>query len=311
MATRAHPDYELVLISNRDEFFARKTHDTCWNQKDFILHPYDMSLNTPNFGTWLGVNRNGRLGTILNLRLENDPRVKQCSCLKSRGKIPLSYLSSRESKFKEWDTFQKFEERYPDLNKTGDFNFFYGSCIDGVYRIIDSLGHTFAVLTNDDCHSDEAYLVVSNDVFHVEQCNAEKNKEWGKIKLARQAVRELFTDCHNLDEGALLTKCFELASFCPFEIKSSHGEYHMKASDLAKETIFTPPLKVSSNDDLGTALPIGDYYGTRSQIVILVSKDRSHVTFVERILHSSDEDVEQYRPDHPRHEKRFDFDISL
>lgn len=312
MATRAHPDYELVLISNRDEFFARKTHDTCWDQEDFILYPYDMSLVTPNhnFGTWLGVNKNGGIGTILNLRLEVDSRITQGSCLKSRGRIPLSYLSSHDSKFEEWDTFEKFEERYPDLGKTGHFNFFYGSCIDGFYRIIDSLGHTFAVLTSDDSHSDDAYLVVSNDVFQVEQCDAEKN-EWGKIKLARQAMRELFADRCNFNEDALLSKCFELASFCPFEIKSSNGKYHKKASDLAKETIFTPPLKTSSNDDLGTALPIGDYYGTRSQIVVLVSKDRSHVTFVERILHSSDEDVDQYRPDHPRQEKRFEFDISL
>ena len=79
-ATRAHPNYELILISNRDEFYERKTHNTCWHNNDLILSPYDMTKqqnDSKTFGTWFGINRNGKVASLLNLKLESKSDLKQ------------------------------------------------------------------------------------------------------------------------------------------------------------------------------------------------------------------------------------------
>lgn len=79
--------------------------------------------------------------------------------------------------------------------------------------------------------------------------------------------------------------------------------------NVTMNTIYVPPLRRPPRDDLGASIPDGDYYGTRSQIVLLVSKDSTRVTFIERVLYSSDEDVRKYSVTSPKEEKRFKFKL--
>lgn len=96
-ATREHPDYELIMISNRDEFLERKTHSTCWHNDDFILSPYDLARigagqSNDTFGTWTGVNRKGRVATVLNLRICDELDMKRMIGERSRGALPFVFL---------------------------------------------------------------------------------------------------------------------------------------------------------------------------------------------------------------------------
>ncbi len=57
-ALNYHPDYKLVLLANRDEFYARptaKAHE--WDCAGKVIAGKDLQAG----GTWLGINKKGRL----------------------------------------------------------------------------------------------------------------------------------------------------------------------------------------------------------------------------------------------------------
>jgi uncharacterized protein with NRDE domain len=72
---KAHPDYELILAANRDEFYNRPTASLdYWTDHPDVLAGRDLKGN----GTWLGITRTGRIAAITNFRepaatMENAP----------------------------------------------------------------------------------------------------------------------------------------------------------------------------------------------------------------------------------------------
>ena len=307
-ATRRHPNYELIMVSNRDEFYERGTHGICWHSDDFILSPYDTakrdSTGDPNyketFGTWCGINRKGRVASLLNLQVENCANLKQLVQPKSRGVIPYVFLSNGEDNLESWDTYDKVCLEYPDIKKSGDFNFFYGDIRTQQYRLIDSLGHTFVVLDKE--HGMD--LVVSNDLY-----SRDKAELWDKIKLGQSSLNGLLreiADC--TDENTLLQKCFVMASSCAIQ-DSEYSRDRYSDPGMSHNTIFVPPLKHNPNVDIGLSITKGQYYGTKSQMVLLVDKQCKHVTVVEHVLYTSDTDIDKYSQEHPKEINRVEFDI--
>lgn len=68
IALKQHPDYKLIIAANRDEFYNRKTAAAdFWKDDPNILGGRDLEAG----GTWLGMNRNGRISFITNYR---DPK---------------------------------------------------------------------------------------------------------------------------------------------------------------------------------------------------------------------------------------------
>ncbi len=88
-AYKSHPEYPLILITNRDEFYARPTRKAqFWIEEGYpdILAGKDLTAN----GTWLGVHKNGKWAALTNYRdLDN---IKEDA--PSRGDIVLNYLKS-------------------------------------------------------------------------------------------------------------------------------------------------------------------------------------------------------------------------
>jgi len=85
-----HPDYRIILCSNRDEYYDRPTrHLNFWNDNPNILAGRDLQSN----GTWLGITKNGRFAAITNYR--NPKQVKACA--PSRGLLVSNYLSGDDS----------------------------------------------------------------------------------------------------------------------------------------------------------------------------------------------------------------------
>lgn len=83
LAKNVHPEYPLILIGNRDEFYMRPTMEAHWWNND-ILAGKDLEAH----GTWLGVSRNGKLATLTNYRDILGIR----SDVKSRGALPVDFL---------------------------------------------------------------------------------------------------------------------------------------------------------------------------------------------------------------------------
>ena len=83
-------EYPLIVISNRDEFYARPTQ---------VAHWWDDSPNTfggrdlQAQGTWMGVSRQGRFAAVTNVR---EPGNKQLAT-RSRGSLTRDFLAGSES----------------------------------------------------------------------------------------------------------------------------------------------------------------------------------------------------------------------
>lgn len=306
LASRSHPDYELVLISNRDEFFGRRAHISSWQDDGYILCPCDLpqTIDSHRFSTWCGINKDGRIATILNLKLNQSSKRERRLQLTSRGRIPTSFLLQQRLDWNQWDSYEEFAKQFKELDNTGDFNFFYGDCKNGEYKIIDSLRQTHNVLTNNELQNNDSCMVVSNDVYrHGDEGG------WVKVQLARQQLHKLIEQSvdEEHDQDTFISRCFQIASISPPR-ERKHDEL-LKNPDITRESIFVPPLKVSPELDLGTNPSMG-FYGTRSQIVILVSKNHEKVTFVEKVIHNSENYVSERSPDHPAEQVKYEFDLN-
>lgn len=82
-----HPEYELVLLANRDEFFHRPTRQAgFWEDEPRILAGRDLKEG----GTWLGVRPSGRLAAVTNVR---EPG-RTVDAAESRGSLVKDFLAS-------------------------------------------------------------------------------------------------------------------------------------------------------------------------------------------------------------------------
>ncbi|MDD2882328.1 MAG: NRDE family protein [Rhodoferax sp.] len=79
----------LLLVANRDEFYARPTSPLAWWQDANILAGRDLQAG----GTWLGVSRSGRLAALTNHR---DPANVRANA-PSRGELVSAFLQANSS----------------------------------------------------------------------------------------------------------------------------------------------------------------------------------------------------------------------
>ncbi|MGB4360081.1 MAG: NRDE family protein, partial [Rhodoferax sp.] len=79
----------LLLIANRDEFYARPTAPLHWWPDGNILAGRDLQAG----GTWLGISRTGRLAALTNHR----DLAKQRDNAPSRGELVSGFLQTDSS----------------------------------------------------------------------------------------------------------------------------------------------------------------------------------------------------------------------
>ncbi|MEX0719875.1 MAG: NRDE family protein [Balneolaceae bacterium] len=86
-AYKSHPEYDLVLATNRDEFYGRPTRPAqFWadEKSPDILAGKDLEAG----GTWMGIHKNGSWAAVTNYR---DPSIIKENP-PSRGELVLNYL---------------------------------------------------------------------------------------------------------------------------------------------------------------------------------------------------------------------------
>ena len=92
LAWQAHPDYPLIVMANRDEFYRRPTTPArFWPEAPQLLAGRDLAAG----GTWLGLTRHGRFAALTNYR---DPAAPTGE--RSRGLLVSGFLEGRLSA---WD----------------------------------------------------------------------------------------------------------------------------------------------------------------------------------------------------------------
>lgn len=114
-----HPEYKLILLANRDEFYQRRALALdYWPDSPSILAGRDVQGN----GTWLGVTPGGRLAAITNYR---DPANMRLDA-PSRGLLISNYLAGGQSPFDYLKSILSKSSVYNGFNLLiGDLNGLY------------------------------------------------------------------------------------------------------------------------------------------------------------------------------------------
>jgi len=108
-----HPDYPLILIANRDEFYARPSQRaTWWGEHPELFAGRDLSQG----GTWLGVNRSGRIAVVTSYR---DPENFERSDVRSRGLLVRDFLCSHEAVLDFFERLPETTSHYNGFNLVG------------------------------------------------------------------------------------------------------------------------------------------------------------------------------------------------
>lgn len=133
LAIDNHPEYKLVIAANRDEFYNRKTAPAhFWEDHPEVLGGRDLEAG----GTWLGINKIGRISMVTNYRdLKN---IKPGA--PSRGHLVSDYLLENESPERYMRNVEEKRSVYNGFNLIAGTldQFFYYSNYQGKVRKIDA-----------------------------------------------------------------------------------------------------------------------------------------------------------------------------
>ena len=108
-AYQQHADYPLIMLSNRDEFFSRPTQAAhFWPDFPDIFAGRDSEAQ----GTWLGINKNGRIAAVTNFREAiPDPGHRL-----SRGELTTEFLRGNENATSYLQNIDNKQHRYAGFN---------------------------------------------------------------------------------------------------------------------------------------------------------------------------------------------------
>ena len=174
------PDYPFVIVSNRDEFFNRKSVPTHYHgQKLQVLS----GLEAEKGGTWLGITKTGRFAVITNYR---DPS-NVFDWAKSRGKLVLDFLHSDET-VKEF--IQSIESEFDEFN---GYNLLLGELKELDFWYVSNVA--------------KKAIKVESGIHAIS--NAFLNSPWPKAELLKRSLgKELEKPEFSMDdlEGLILNK---------------------------------------------------------------------------------------------------------
>ncbi len=129
-AHRHHPDYPLVVIANRDEYYARPSRDAHWWDDAPIFAGRDLEAG----GTWLGVDRRGRFAAVTNVREPGGMRPGP----RTRGELPRDFLAGDADAETYLDAVATRDDEYSGFNLLlgdADALWFYSNRNHGRRRI--------------------------------------------------------------------------------------------------------------------------------------------------------------------------------
>jgi uncharacterized protein with NRDE domain len=131
MGYRIHPNYDLVLAANRDEFYTRPTRPLAyWDNAPHVLAGLDLEAG----GTWMGITRQGRWAALTNYR---DPTALNPEA-PSRGDLVKNFLLGTQAPFSYLEGFQSIALKYNSFNLIcGDAStaYYYSNRSGGIRKL--------------------------------------------------------------------------------------------------------------------------------------------------------------------------------
>ena len=174
---KTHAEFPLIIASNRDEFYVRKTEAAhIWQDAPHILAGRDAEQG----GTWLGVSKTGRFVAITNFR---NPTLPEKGTY-SRGQIASGFLNSESSAKSFAELLQQQRDLYGPFNVLlfdGDQLFHYNNITDTITELqpgihglsnatintpwpkVELLKSDFADVLHNPTFSDDALFAILNN----------------------------------------------------------------------------------------------------------------------------------------------------
>lgn len=159
-AYNKHPQYKLILVANRDEFYQRPTAPASWwKDETSILAGRDLKGN----GTWMGFHKDGRFAALTNYR---DGFEEQKNA-PSRGQLVPSFLLSQNSSL----------EHLQQLDLAAD--------VYNGYNLLTFDGETLGYYSN----QTKQVQILQSGIYGLS--NSTLDVQWPKVAKATSGLRQL------------------------------------------------------------------------------------------------------------------------
>lgn len=247
IATTAHPDYPLILLSNRDEWFERPTAKAeYWQDNLNILAPCDLSKK--EHGTWIGVSKQGKLAVLLNFHEQQSTGYQI-----SRGAFPKMFLSS-DLNNDEWIKREK-EIHGDKLQLAGGFTMICGDL---------NYCHNVKLFSN---RGGDQVDLFDKNTKTVCLSNSHYKEPWPKAVLGVGLLDKAIGNCveNNINEDEMVNELIKV-------LKNDTFPRTSQTIENLRQSIFIPPVEL-----------MGKTYGTRTCTIILLKKDMN-VKYIEHTI---------------------------
>lgn len=300
ISTTSHPDYPLILLSNRDEYFGRPTQLATIRDLPSgaqILSPLD--LGREEHGTWIGITSEGKIAVLVNY---SEPGMSLGEV--SRGILPIEYLTTDLDDDSWYENLEDVLARrthiskHKVLNLIGGFSLVYGKLeIDAAtnrikpLNIISNRGDRGKIHAGHELRDDLHQQIALQRTFSVS--NSLYYEPWEKVELGCAGLSKLVEEAvdRKLGHEDLVEKCFEVLSTNTFRPDPSLGNKLPESATGLRSSVFIPPLQFSKISS------VPSLYGTRTQTVIMLHKS-GLLHYYERDLHSVDEEKIEIKNQH-------------
>jgi len=237
LAYRSHPQFPLLLIANRDEFYQRPTATAA---------PWDSGIvagrDLEGGGTWAGIAR-GRAAAVTNIR---EPGQQPPPAPLSRGDIPREFLHGSET--------------------PRDFS--SGICVDryrGFNALLFQLGATEELVCAGNRHTPFALTPGIHGIS-----NGAPDAPWPKVEAGKARLAGLLEDAgEQIDEAGFVQPALALLrDRRPAPVEDLPHTGVSPALELALSPLFIHIDRGDFPDSIAGDAPGG--YGTRASTVIAV-----------------------------------------
>lgn len=159
IAVNQHTKYPLIIAANRDEFHKRPTLAShFWDKHKSVLAGKDLTAG----GTWMGMNKSGRIAALTNIRAPGKERTNAVS----RGELVANYLIKNHPDSEYLKSLQTSHQNY------NGYNLLFGKV--GNLQVYNSFENTTYGL--------------NNGVYGLS--NASLNSPWPKLDAGRKALAD-------------------------------------------------------------------------------------------------------------------------
>lgn len=248
-------NYKLILINNRDEFYARKTLKAKVKvDEDGLIQIYGTDIEAPIHGTWLAVSKKNnviKIGNLLNLPGEKVTVSKEL--LKGRGPIALDFVRGS-------DSIEVHNKNLCDVcTNYNSFNFLSVEITESDIK---------SIFTNN--ATKDLKILNAGDVVGIS--NSPIDSPLKKVEAGKEKFRKIIQDYGNKNKDVLIDELMNL-----LQCKERYYPDEELVRRRGQDAELFSSIHVRGHD----------LYGSRTRSVILVDKF-NNLDYVEETIANDD-----------------------